>query len=425
MLTGAVHAQTPVRSEPQPIAAAAPIAAPRDVSYPGVITVDVDATDLERRVFRVRQRIPVAAAGPSVLLYSRWIPGHHGPSGALHDYAGLTITANGKRLAWQRDPADVFVFHVDVPAGVTALDLEAQYLSPTDDSQGAVAMTREILRLNWYYTMLYPAGHFMRRIQVDASVKLPVGWSFGSALEVASQAGGVVKFKRVSVETLVDSPLIAGKHFSKIDLDPKGRSRVTLNLAADEPQYLAAKPEIIDLHRALVREADALYGARHFDHYDFLLTLSDRIAGSGLEHARSSDNGTKPKYFTTWDKSHIARDLLGHEYNHSWCGKYRRPADLWTPNLNVPMRDSLLWVYEGQTQYYGTVLSNRAGFYKREAALDHYALFAGSYEERRGRRWRPLQDTTNDPIITSRRPIPWMSWQRSEDYYVEGAFIWL
>ena len=360
-----------------------------------------------------------------VLLYARWIPGHHSPSGDVHDFSSLKITGGGKTLPWTRDTADVFAYHLDVPAGVSTLEVEAQFLSPTDTAQGAVVMTREMLRLNWFATALYPAGYFTRRIDVDASIRLPPGWQFGTALETQATSGDTARFKTVSFEVLADSPLIAGKYFRKIDLDPGGRSRVTLNVAADAAELLETKPEIEKIHRELVRQADKLYGARHYDHYDFLLAMSDRLASAGVEHQRSSDNGVASKYFATWDTSFISRDLLAHEYNHSWDGKYRRPADLWTPNFNVPMRDSLLWVYEGQTQYYGNVLAARAGFLNKERALDNLALIAATYDVRVGRAWRNLQDTTNDPIIAQRRPIPWVSWQRSEDYYSEGLLVWL
>jgi predicted metalloprotease with PDZ domain len=423
-LTGLTCAQGP-RSAPQPVPMPPPIEAPRDVPYPGVMRVEVDATDLDHRIYHIRQTIPVARPGPMVLLYARWIPGTHTSDGPLHNFAGLKITASGKPVRWTRDTADVYAFHVEVPAGATALDIEAQYLTPVESSQGGAAITREMLRLNWYATALYPAGHFARQIQVDASLKLPQGWQFGTALEAASTAGGVTVFKTVSFETLVDSPVLAGKYFKKIDLDPSGRSRVTLNVAADEPEFLEVSPKVLDIHRELVRQADKLYGARHFDHYDFLLSLSDRLATSGIEHHRSSDNGVEPKYFTTWETALISRDLLAHEYNHSWNGKFRRPADLWVPNLNVPMRDSLLWVYEGQTQYYGQVLHARAGFLTKQQALDSLAGTAAAYDARAGRTWRNLQDTTNDPIIARRRAIPWTSWQRSEDYYSEGQLLWL
>jgi len=417
-------AHSELRSAPQPLPMPPTIEAPRDIPYPGAMTLDVDATDLDRRIFRVKQTIP-ARPGPMVLLYSRWISGAHSPIGPVYNFAGLKISTNGRMVNWTRDPADVYAYRVDVPDGAGVLDIEAQFLTPTESAQGGIAMTQEMLRLNWFTVALYPAGYFTRRIDVDASVTLPAGWQFGVALDVASSSGANTKFKTVSFETLVDSPLIAGKHFKKIDLDPQGRSPVVLNVVADEVEFLEAKPAIVAIHRELVRQADKLFGARHYNRYDFLLSLSDKLAGAGIEHQRSSDNGVTPKYFVSWDTAYISRDLLPHEYVHSWNGKYRRPADLWTPNFNVPMRNSLLWVYEGQTQYWGHVLAARAGFLTKQQALDSLATTAATYDARAARVWRNLQDTTNDPIIANRRAIPWRSWQRSEDYYQEGQLVWL
>jgi predicted metalloprotease with PDZ domain len=235
----------------------------------------------------------------------------------------------------------------------------------------------------------------------------------------------VTTFKPVSLETLVDSPIFAGRYFKRLDLDPAGPAPVHLNIVADRPDLLDVKSEQLEAHRALVRQAYRLYGSHHYDHYDFLLAVTNLMGRIGLEHHRSSENGTVPDYFTGWDKNADARDLLPHEYTHSWNGKFRRPADLWTPNYNVPMRDSLLWVYEGQTQYWGLVLAARAGLLTRPQALDALASTAATYDHRSGREWRTLQDTTNDPIAAMRRPLPWRSWERSEDYYSEGALLWL
>ncbi len=305
------------------------------------------------------------------------------------------------------------------------MELEFQFLSPTSTDQGRVVMTPDMLNLQWNAMALYPAGHFTRQITIEPSVRLPTGWSFGTALETAGVAGGVTSFKPVSFETLVDSPMFAGRHYKRIELDTSGRSRVSLNIVADAAENLEATPAQIEAHKALVRQADKLYGARHYDHYDFLLALTDRMGGIGLEHHRSSENGVSPSYFTGWDSSAPERDLLPHEYTHSWNGKFRRPADLWTPTFSTPMRNSLLWVYEGQTQYWGYVLSARAGLISKQQALDAIALTAAQYDARIGRTWRAMGDTVNDPIIAARRPIPWNSWQRSEDYYSEGQLIWL
>jgi len=424
LLAGLTFAQGQ-NTAPQPVPLPPAIQSPRDIPYPGVIRLEVDATDLAHRVYHIRQTIPVASSGPMVLLYAQWIPGTHSPDGPLHNFAALQIRADGKTLRWTRDTVNVYAFHVDVPSGAKALEIQSQYLTPVEIAQGGPAITTEMLRLDWYATALYPAGYFARQVQFDASLKLPDGWQFGTALDVASGNATNIRFKTVSFETLADSPVIAGRYFRKIELDPGGRSRVTLNVMADEPGFLDASTRVMEIHRELVRQADKLFGARHFDHYDFLLSLSDRLGTKGIEHQRSSDNGTGPKYFSTWETVFISRDLLAHEYTHSWNGKYRRPADLWTPNFNVPMRDSLLWVYEGQTQYWGHVLAARSGFLTKQQELDNLAGIAAQYDARAGRLWRNLQDTTNDPIISRRRAIPWTSWQRSEDYYMEGLLLWL
>jgi predicted metalloprotease with PDZ domain len=410
---------------PQPLPMPPQIVAPRDTPYPGTIRLSVDATDIERHILGVHEAIPVRAGEPIVLLYPRWLPGNHSPTGRVDKLAGLVIHANSVRLAWTRDPVDVFAFHVDVPVGATALDLEFQFDSPVETNEGRVVVTPDMLNLQWNAVALYPAGYFARQITVEPSARLPDGWQFATALETASTNGGVATFKPVSLETLVDSPMFAGRYFKRLDLDPAGRAPVHLNIVADRADLLEVKPDQLEAHRAMVRQAYELYGSHHYAHYDFLLALTDHMGGIGLEHHQSSENGTLPGYFTEWDRSPDARDLLPHEYTHSWNGKFRRPADLWTPNFNVPMRGSLLWVYEGQTQYWGFVLAARAGLLTKQQVLDALASTAATYDHRTGREWRSLQDTTNDPIMALRRPLPWRSWERSEDYYSEGQLVWL
>lgn len=417
--------QQAIRSMPQPVASQPSIPAPRDVAYPGTLKLEVDATDLDRRIFGIRQSIPVSGPGPLTLLYPQWIMGNHAPRGPIYNYSGLRMTANGKQLAWTRDPGDVYAFHVHVPSGAKSIEVEAQFLSAIEPAQGPIMMTQEMLRLNWYIAALYPAGYYSRRVNFDVTVKLPQGWDYATALETASSSNGSVRFKTADWETVIDSPLFAGKYMRKFDLDPGGRSRVTLNAMGDEPGQVDPSPEIIQIHRNLVVQADKLYGARHFNHYDFLLSVSDRLSGAGIEHQRSSDNGVGSGYFRNWDTGFVSKDLLAHEYNHSWNGKYRRGADLWTPNFNTPMRNSMLWLYEGQTQYYGHVLAARSGFVTKQQALDLIANNAAAYDTRTGREWRPLIDTTMDPIIAARRSLPWHNWQRSEDYYSEGQLIWM
>ncbi|WP_076072870.1 M61 family metallopeptidase [Sphingomonas montana] len=398
------------------------VPAARDVAYPGTLNLVVDATDIRRGIFAVRETIPVAQAGRMTLLYPKWLPGNHAPRGSIDDVAGLKISAGGQVLPWKRDPVEVYAVHVDVPQGATELTVEFQYVSPVAGAQGRVVMTPEMLNLQWNLTAFYPAGYYVRQIPVAATAILPAGWKYGVALEpVDPAATGTVAFKPVSFETLVDSPMFAGINFRQETLAPG----VRLNIVADTPEELAATPDQIQKHRNLVTQATRLFGAQHYDHYDFLLAITDKMGGIGLEHHRSSENGVTPGYFTKWDDGAGRRNLLPHEYTHSWDGKYRRGADLYTAEYSEPMRNSLLWVYEGQTQYWGYVLQARSGLVSKEDTLAAYASIAATLDKRPGRSWRPLVDTTNDPILSARRPQPWVSWQRSEDYYNEGLLIWL
>lgn len=412
-------------AQPMPTPLPADIPVPRDEPYPGVITLAVDATDITRHIFQVRETIPVQGGSHMVLMYPKWLPGNHSPSGRIEALAGLIIKANGARVNWRRDPVDVHAFHVDVPAGASALDVEFQFLSAIEGGQGRIVMTPEMLNLQWVSVALYPAGYFTRQVPVQASVKLPDGWKLAGGLETAVTEGSTTTFKPTSFEELMDSPLFAGKYVKTIDLGMTGGAPVRLNVFADEAEFLESKPEHEAAHKKMVEQAYKLFGSHHYDHYDFLLALTERMGGIGLEHHQSSENGVGQKYFTEWDKNAAVRDLLPHEYTHSWNGKFRRPADLWTANYSQPMRDSLLWVYEGATQYWGYVLAARSGLITKEQAMEALAGTAATYDARIGRAWKPLADTTNDPIIAQRRSLPWRSWQRSEDYYSEGQLIWL
>lgn len=404
--------------------AQAAVPAPVDQPYPGTIVLKVDATNLTQQIFRMRMTVPVKP-GPMTFLYPQWLPANHGPSGPLTQLAGLKFTANGKPVEWTRDPVEVFAFHVTVPEGVTTLEAEYQFLSPLDPAQGRIVMTEDILGLQWPSVTLYPAGYVARRITVQPSLTLPAGWQYGTALETAERRGDEVQFKAHDLETLIDSPLFAGRHFKKFDLDPGAKVRVSLNVVADNAESLEAKPEQIAAHRAMVQQSLKLFGSHHYDHYDFLLALSDDFGGIGREHHQSSENGVKPGYFTDWARSEAGRDLLPHEYTHSWNGKFRRPAGQDVPNFNTPLQNELLWVYEGQTQYWGGILGARSGLVSQAGARDALAATAARYDNVGGRAWRALQDTVNDPIIIARRALGWSNWQRGEDYYSEGALIWL
>jgi predicted metalloprotease with PDZ domain len=422
-IAGTALAQVPAQnSRPAATAKIDNIPAARDIPYPGTIQLTVDASDVTRGIFKVRQHVPVPVPGDFVLLYPKWIPGGHTPRGEINKITGFRATAGGKPLEWVRDNLDVYAFHVNVPESVSAIDVEFQYVSSTDSNQGRIVATPEMASIQWLSNSMYPAGYFVRDIPVQASVIVPDGWKVATALRPSGQAGGRIDYPVTSYEILMDSPLIAGAHYRRIELTPD----VAIDVIADNEEQLAATPEQIATHRRLVDQALKTFGAQHYDHYDFLLTISDYLGGNGLEHHRSSEDGVKRGYFTEWNDVLRDRNLLPHEYTHSWNGKFRRPADLWTPDYRTPMQDSLLWVYEGQTQFWGYVLGARSGMLSKQDTLDAIAATAAAYSTGTpGRAWRPLIDTTNDPIIASRAPQPWRSWQRSEDYYSEGQLIWM
>ena len=417
LLAGGAHAQQ----------AASAIAPPQDVAYPGTIRLEVDATNLSQRIFRMKETIPVQRAGTLTLLYPMWVPGGHTPRNPLDKIAGITFKANGQELPWKRDPLDVAAFHVEVPEGAAEITAEFDYLTPTGGGQGRVVMTPNMLNLQTLSTVLYPAGYYAHRIPFDMRVTYPAGWTAFTALHEDGRSGNTVDYRDVPLDILVDSPVYAGRYAKNIDLTPAGsKVPVKLGVIADAPKYLEAKPEQVKLHKAMVEQALKLYGGQHYDHYQFLFSLSEQMGGNGLEHQRSSENGVGTDYFTGWNEKTGFTDLLAHEYTHSWNGKYRRGADLWTPNYNVPMQDSLLWVYEGQTQYWGNVLAARSGMRPLPASLDALALVAATYADNRpGLEWRSVQDTTNDPIIAARAPRAYRNYQMSEDYYSAGQMIWL
>jgi predicted metalloprotease with PDZ domain len=397
----------------------------RDIAYPGNLTLKVDLTDLDRRVLVVHESIPVRP-GPLTLLYPEWLPGNHAPRGPIDGLAGLIMTAGGHPVEWVRDAVNVYAFHVQVPAGANRLDLEFEFASPLVRDQGRTVVTPDIVGLQWNAVVLYPAGFYTSRIPVAASVTLPEGWEFAGALDVEGRSAAVVRFRPTTLEMLVDSPLFAGRYFKSLDLDPGARTPVHLNLFADSAEMLEVRPQQLAAHHKLVQETYALLGPPHYDRYEFLLALSDHFGDIGLEHHRSSENRRPPNYFVEWDKVGAGRDLLPHELSHSWNGKFRRPAGLATPDFNAPMRNSLLWVYEGLTNYFGAVLATRAGLWSEEFGRQAWASLAANMDRNRaGRAWRDLQDTTGQPIITARRPLSWLSWQRTEDYYTEGELLWL
>jgi predicted metalloprotease with PDZ domain len=409
---------------PQPVPLPPPVVAPADTPYPGTISLLVDVTNIKVRVLNVHETIPIKGRDIT-LLYPRWLPGTHSPSNLVGELAGLAVTANGKRIPWVRDRVDVYAFHVEAPQDATTLDIDFQYLAPQDPKRGRISS--RFADVTWNSVLLYPAGYFSRDIKFEAALRLPEGWKFASALEVKSQDGDLVRFKDTTLNTLVDSPLYAGVNFKRLDLSTGPDNPVYLDVFADKPADLEITPEELQYHRNLVIEGQKLFHSHHYDHYDFLFSVSNIVSGKGLEHHQSSEDGSRANYFTDWGAGVAGRALLAHEYAHSWNGKFRRPADLWTPNFNVPMRNDLLWVYEGLTDYYGNVLTARSGMRTPEQARDVFAEIAAAFEISPGRRWRSLEDTTTAPITSLHGSAQddWPSWQRGYDYYPESDLIWL
>lgn len=408
------------------VAASADAPAADPGAYPGTLKLAVDVSDASRKLFHVRETIPVKP-GPLTLYYPKWIPGEHSPSGPIVNVAGLVFTANGKTLPWRRDLADMFTFHLDVPKGVSTLDVAFDFLSPNGGGEfgQSVSVTPKIVDLEWNQVLLYPADYWSRDIRIQPSIKLPAAWQFGTALIADSKHGDEIGFKPVTLNNLVDSPLIAGQYFKQVDLAPGAKVPVYMDIVADGAEDLAITPKQTDHYRALVQQAYKLFGSHHYDQYHFLYTLSDNTGHFGLEHHQSSDDRIGADFFTNPDSTMLEAGLLPHEYVHSWNGKFRRPADLWTPNFNVPMKDDLLWVYEGLTQYFGPVLTARSGLWNAQQFRDALAETAAYMDHRPGRTWRPLQDTADEAQILYYAPGSWGNWRRGTDFYPEGTLVWL
>lgn len=410
-------------SAPMAVSVVQNVPDPADTPYPGgTITLDIDASDVARSIYRVKQVFPVAAGTNSLILqFPRWLPGTHGTRGPLAELVDLRFLVNGQPVKWTRDPVEVYAFHVELPAGTREVVATFIAPSPLQASEGRITMTRDMLNLQWEKMSLYPAGHYVRQIKVKPSVKLPESWQVAGALDGQRMTGSTVSWNEVDYETLVDSPLFAGRYYRRWELG----QNVAMNAFGDTPDLLEIAPENLDTYKALVSESLLTFGAKHFDRYEFLLALSDRIGGIGLEHHRSSENQQDPRSWVDWETYDWDRNVIPHEFSHSWSGKFRRPAKLWTPDYRQPVQDNLLWVYEGQAQYWGLVLAARSGIQSKDMVLGQLASYAGNFAEMPGRGWRSVEDTTHDPIFAARKAKPYQTLARGEDYYTEGALVWL
>jgi len=392
------------------------------------ITLDVDATEAPQNIIHTRMVMPVSP-GPLTLYYPKWIPGEHAPDGPVVDLTGLMLSANGKTIPWRRDRLDMFTFHVNIPAGVNSLKVSFDYVEPnvTSGFTAGASTSDKMAVISWNQNLLYPAGRLAQDLTYKATLKLPEGWKFGTALPVANQNGDVVEFKPASLNRLVDSPVISGQYFRVVDVTPPGEPiHHEIDLAADSEAALDMSPDLEQDYTNLVAETGKLFGARHYRDYHFLLSLSNHVAHFGLEHHESDDSRVGELSLINPQQRELMAFLLPHEFVHSWNGKFRRPKDLSPPYYEAPQKTDMLWVYEGLTEYLGDLLTARSGLwtpdqYRQDLALTAAALGPG----RPGRTWRPLQDTTDAAQLLYFAPEEWINWRRGVDFYDEGFLLWL
>jgi predicted metalloprotease with PDZ domain len=384
------------------------------------ISLTVDATKTPRKLLHAHLVLPVQS-GPLTLYYPKWIPGEHGPAGPIASLTGLKFEGNGKVIPWKRDLLDTFTFHVDIPAGVSKLDAYYDYIEPEGGSA-----TDKLLILEWNEVALYPAGAPAEKLMYESKLILPDGWKFGSSLPVAHQSGNEVSFKPISLDLLVDSPVISGEYFRVIDITPPGEPiHHEIDMAADSEAALDMSPANQKQMTNLVAESGRLFGARHYRDYHFIFALSDHVAHFGLEHHESNDSRLPERTLISPGAGMALGGLLSHEFVHSWNGKFRRPADLAVPYYQEPMKTDLLWGYEGLTDYLGPMLAARSGLWTPGEYHEYMASIAASLGPGRpGRTWRPLLDTAvGEPGLGFARG--WFTWRRGTDYYDEGDLLWL
>jgi predicted metalloprotease with PDZ domain len=427
MVTLAILVAGPALGSAGPLASAPMSSFPSAVDRPffGTVALDVDATDTRHRIYQVHESIPVEPGSVTTLLYPQWETASHGPTGSVSRLAGLMIRGGGKDVEWMRDPYNPYAFQVRVPNDVRTLDLQFQFLSPVTQREGPLSMTSALLNVPWQSMLLYPAGHYVRDIPVVATLKLPHGFTAFTALNTGHASGDTLHFDPVSLETLVDSPVYAGLHTRRIQLTASSHP-VFLDLLADTPSNLAISDAAIAQFSQTVEATERLFGTPPWRRYDMLVSLSDVFPGpGGTEHLESAENNLSADFFTN-ERGHLLdRDLIWHELVHAWNGKHRVPEGLWTADFNTPSDDSLLWVYEGQTQYWGEVMAARFGYRSRQDTLDQWAFEAAMMLGRKGRVWKSLADSSLDPVFDAGHHVTWTDWQRREDYYLEGPLFWL
>lgn len=411
-----------VGAGPAALPAPAALPQPSDRPFRGGIELAISATDTDHQVFFVHETIPVQEAGDMVLLYPEWETGSHAPSASAIELAGLETRIDGQRIEWRRDPVDMHAFHLGVPAGARTVTLDFQFLAPAR----ANLLRPDMVVLPWHRMLLYPAGWYVRDLPVAATLELPQGLRAFTSLAFQPGSDGTLRFAPVTLERLVDAPVYAARYWRQIPLDVPATKPVNLDLVGDAPGDLVVAPAELGRMKTLLAQTLAVFGPGPYRHYDAIVSLSDGLPHSGgIEHLEEGENNLPADYFRNTEQQLNNHDLVAHELVHAWNGRWRQPADLWSPTFNQPVDGSLLWVYEGQTEFWGRVLAARAGLRDRQQTLDKLAMDADFVANRSGRAWKTLQDSTNDAIYMAGNRMSWRDWQRREDYYAEGVLLWL
>lgn len=389
------------------------------------MTLRVDATQAPENLFHATISIPVTP-GDCRFSYPEWIPGWETPSGPIENLVGLRVTADGHSVRWHRDPVDMYSFSCDAGSAATiAVSMDVIGTTPANGYNATLNGSANVALIQWSSLLVYPENADIYRLPVRASIALPSGWGYGTALQTESAAGNAIDFASTPLNQLVDSPLHAGAFHRTIALSA-GASPTFLDIVADSAGAMQISPATLTAMQRLVQEAPALYGPPHYEHYTFLLSLSDSIPHGGFEHHQSSDDRAAEAYLTDPDLVRAGPDLMSHEYSHSWNGKYRRPSGMLIPNYNVPMKDDLIWIYEGMNEYLGKLLAVRSGLATPEDMRAAFAEIAAEESYRTGRGWRPLADTAaSAPFLYTTRGS-WSNLRRtSGDFYDEGLLLWL
>src|SRR5579863_4282745 len=393
------------------------------------LTLRVDARDITRKHVHTQESLTVKG-GPVMLVFPKWIPGEHMPSGPIDTIVGLVFKSGGETLTWKRDPINTYAITVYAPPGASRLEISLDTGLPSEGGSFSAGPTssEQLAVISWNHFVLLPKGRDAATISTDAQLLAPPGWQLVSALDSHAAADGAVQFEAVNLARLIDSPVQIGRHARRVDLAgaaPYPELKHSISIMADSEAALNVAKEFQADYSHLVAEAGALFGTRMYRHYTWLLTLSDHVAHFGLEHHESSDDRSDENSLSDGALREGVAELLAHEYVHSWNGKYRRPAGLLSADYQKPMDGSLLWVYEGLTQFYGTLLPVRAGLMPAENYRNMLATVVATYDEQQGDRWRPLEDTAVAAQILYDSPQAWRQSRRDTDFYAASELLWL